>query len=515
VADIYFDSVNGSDSNNGSTPALAKQSYDAYAQGTMTAGDTYWFKRGTTQTIVTANTQAKAGSSDTVRTKYRAYGEAQVPYSIWVNPSAVGNQILNVSGRSYIDFEDMYFDGQNVCIYSMYILANVATQNVGHRIARCYFTNMAYTGSGLVIGGTATSTGATNGFVIEDCHFFGNRTHGLLVNGANGVIVRRSKFYWNGSNAAAGGHGFSAKARRTDATSGWTNTSGTIWQRNLASHEPDVYYVKTTVSGYQRLAKTAGTQTAPLTGEFGVAAGVLYININSGTNPASQGVNYAWGRCYDIIVEDCEAYENIWDVTAPDHEGHGFALDDYTESSILRRNYSHHNQGSGFTINRGDNNTLESNVAHDNWLAGLAGSACWNPTIKHNTFYNNNTGAGAYNGEVAFSTYAKSMVISNNVLKGSRPYGIDIDATCSAYGGGNNCVAGYGAVDRTGAFTASITDDPILDAQHRATAATVKRAGSYVGGRDFYGKYFTDPPSIGAVSDHRTPGWAAAAGKRP
>ena len=168
----YFDSANGSDGNNGTSSSTPKKNYDAFTFASATPGDTYLFKRGTTQTIVTPYKDARSGASNTFRTRYGAYGEAQVPYSIWINPSAVGNMILNVSGRSYIDFEDMYFDGQAVCLYSLYMLASGATPCNGHRLARCYFTNMAITGSGLVIGGTATSTGQTTDYLIEETAVF-------------------------------------------------------------------------------------------------------------------------------------------------------------------------------------------------------------------------------------------------------------------------------------------------------------------------------------------------------
>jgi parallel beta-helix repeat protein len=495
----YFDSANGSDGNNGTSPSTPKKNYDAFTFASATPGDTYLFKRGTTQTIVTPYKDARSGASNTFRTRYGAYGEAQVPYSIWINPSAVGNMILNVSGRSYIDFEDMYFDGQAVCLYSLYMLSSGATPCNGHRVARCYFTNMAITGSGLVIGATATSTGESTDYLIEDSHFFRNPTHGMLVNGANGVVVRRCKFYGNGFNAAAGGHGFSAKFRRTDATSGWTNPTGRIWQRPLASYESEVYYVKTKVSGFQRLFRTGGTQTMPGIGEYGVGGGALYINLNSTSNPSSQGINYAWGRCYNIVVEDCESYENIWDTTAPDHEGHGFAFDDYTELSIFRRNKSHDNQGSGFSVNRGDNNTLESNIAYGNWLAGMSAAACYGTTVKHNTFFDNNQGRGAYDGDIVFFTYAKNGVISNNILSGRRAYGVYVDSTCTGFSGRNNNTYGYSAPERRSALTGTITDNPLLDARYRPQAGAIKRAGAYVGGRDFSGKTFHNPPSIGAV----------------
>jgi parallel beta-helix repeat protein len=500
MTDRYFDWYNGSDSNNGLSPATAKQSYDAYAQGAMNPGDRFLFKRGSPQIITTANTGAKVGSSDTARSVYGAYGEAQVPYAFVYNPSGVGNMILNVSGRSYIDFEDLYFDGLDVCQYSLYTFASGATACVGHRISRCYFTRMKSGEAGLVVGGTATSTGDVSDFLVEDSHFFGNPGHGMLVNGANGIRIRRNKFYWNGADAQFGAHGFSAKARRTDATSGWTNTSGTIWQRNLVAYETAVYYVKSSLSPYQRLNLAAGTQTAPGLGEYGVSSGVLYVNI--GTNPTSQGINYAWGRCYNLELEDNESWGNVADPRSPSTEGHGFAFDDYTELSVLRGNLSHGNAGAGYSVNRGDNNTLESNIAYLNGLSGIVGAACKNTKIQHNTLFDNNRGPNPFNGEIVAFTYA-DLDITNNILKrGSarRRYAVDVDSTCTL-SGDTNCAHGYEQIERGSNLLGTITDDPLLDDDFRPRAPSLIRAGSFVGGRDFNGKTRYNPPNIGAVED--------------
>ena len=108
----YFDSVNGSDSNNGTNINTPKASYSAFNLGSSTAGDTFLFKRGAEQVIAAAYKSVRSGLSDTVRSCYGAYGVAQVPYSIW-RYAATGNMILNAAQSKYIDFEDMYFDMRN------------------------------------------------------------------------------------------------------------------------------------------------------------------------------------------------------------------------------------------------------------------------------------------------------------------------------------------------------------------------------------------------------------------
>src|SRR6478736_3715489 len=109
MADWYFDSVSGSDSNGGHSASDAKQNYSAFSAGTAAAGDRLLFKRGTTQTITADLKSVRSGSSDTVRTKYGAYGEAAVPYSIWKYGSS-SHIILNAARANYIDFEDMSFE---------------------------------------------------------------------------------------------------------------------------------------------------------------------------------------------------------------------------------------------------------------------------------------------------------------------------------------------------------------------------------------------------------------------
>jgi hypothetical protein len=53
----------------------------------------------------------------------------------------------------------------------------------------------------------------------------------------------------------------------------------------------------------------------------------------------------------------------------------------------------------------------------------------------------------------------------------------------------------------------NIEVNPRLDSVFRPQATECKRAGSYFGGKDYYGKHFYNPPNIGAVEDHATPAW--------
>lgn len=57
----------------------------------------------------------------------------------------------------------------------------------------------------------------------------------------------------------------------------------------------------------------------------------------------------------------------------------------------------------------------------------------------------------------------------------------------------------------------SLTTDPALDAAYRPQSSQVKRSGAYLGGKDYYGKHFYNPPNMGAVDDNPTPAWLTVA----
>lgn len=501
----YFDAIGGSDSSDGLTPATAKQNYNP---GISAAGDTFLFKRGVTQVVRVANQWVQNGTSATTRSRYGAYGEAQVPYSMWTYGAASGNMILNCAKTRWTDFEDMYFDMRNTnCRNSLYIAAQAALAAYSINIRRCFFEGsnnpVLRGGNGLNIVQEPTATAYPNDISIEDCEFFDNEGHGLFILGSRNIAVRRCKFYRNGLYDPTGGHGFSARYNYTAASSGWTPTSGTTWQRPLAAFELDVYYVQTAVAAYPKGRRTAGSQTAPGAGEFGVSGGVLYINVNSGSNPSGQSIHYAWGRCCGLTIEDCESYENYWNRLAPYHEGHGFAFDDFSDESVFRRNKSYNNQGAGFSINRGDRNQIIGNIAYGNWQAGIVCNPSDGTAILNNTFLRNNAGTGRHDAEIKFGGYCRDAVASNNILVSTVGYGISRETTDTGFSGVTNAISGHTmAPEKNATVTRTIFAAPKLDERlYRPTAPELIRAGTYLGHKDFNGKQFYNPPNIGAVDD--------------
>jgi hypothetical protein len=412
--------------------------------------------------------------------------------------------VMNLSNAlKYIDIEDMRFDAGKVCNNAVYN-AIQGSSNAGFiRFYRCHFKSAI--SSGYNTGTEGVNTGILSNLEFYDCEFYDNGGHGIILVGVNTCFVRRCKFYRNGATLSTGGHGFSAGAAKTTASSGWTNTATTVWQRTLAANETSVYYVTTSVAGFVRLRLTAGTATAPGSGEFGVSGGILYINVNSASNPSGQGVIYAWKRAYALTVEGCDAFNNIWNQAAPYHEGHGFAFDDWSDDSFFISNKSYSNEGAGFSINRGDRNRLQSNVAYGNWLAGVIVNPCDGLNVLGNTFFSNNAGLGATAGEVFFNGYSKDAVITNNILTSTVAYGISRETTDTGFTGTKNCITGYtSAAEKNSSVTGTVSADPSLDARYVPREPTVTTGGSYLGGVDFYGKEFQASCPIGAVQPQPT-----------
>jgi hypothetical protein len=118
--------------------------------------------------------------------------------------------------------------------------------------------------------------------------------------------------------------------------------------------------------------------------------------------------------------------------------------------------------------------------------------------IFNNTFRNCSQ-SGAYMGGYA---EVNNNRVRNNIFTATRrtiPSVRNVAATWT--GEANNCFHGFGDPSRHNLHATSNTTDPQLDGNHRPWSAALVRKGIYLGGMDFNGKRFYNPPNIGAVDD--------------
>jgi len=499
----YFDSVLGNDTTGNGSQALPWAQYDN-KYGSVADGDICLFKRGTTQSIATQFRAPRNGLSAAAPFYMGAYGDGARP--IFRYTGTVWGYILNFSRRSWVTVEDLDFDAQGLAQSTLYIAGQDTFSVTGIRIRRCRFYNAGTTGDGISVSKEAAATTATVTDVeFSNCDFFDCGGHGAIIVAATNIRFKWCRAWGNGATTPAGGHGISFRWNRSDATSGWTLVSGTVYKRTLTAGEAAGNVTYMYGGAYARMTKNTTTPTTPAAGEFGVSAGELYVNFNVDANTVT--ARWAWGRCGDNLVEDCEFFDNIVNPSAPYTEGHGLAFDDFTEDSRIRRCKSYDNQGLGFSINRGDRNTVEDCLAYGNGINGLALATSQSCVVQRSTFANNNLGnvlnPTGRTSEISIAPGGNSNTFRNLCLKakaGGTQYGLD-DSTGLTGTSVSYCnITGFTTAVRTATPTNVVAGAPLLAANYVPTPTSpLLGAGTHLGyTRDVDGKQRPNPPSVGA-----------------
>ncbi len=118
--------------------------------------------------------------------------------------------------------------------------------------------------------------------------------------------------------------------------------------------------------------------------------------------------------------------------------------------------------------------------------------------IFNNTFYNCSQ-SGAF---VGGGAEIKNNLVLNNLFTATRGTIPSVKNNAATWTGeANNCFHGFGDASGHKLHATSNTADPQLDANYRPWSAALVRKGIYLGGKDFNGKSFYNPPNIGAVDD--------------
>lgn len=352
-----------------------------------------------------------------------AYGAAG-PNPVLRNPSGIGGMIFNCSsqeGRAGAVWEDIDFDcsvepGMPLLSGAIYMASQGAGIQRDHVLRRVRFRRSG--GCGFQMSIEATSTGTLRNVLLEDVECADNDAHGALLMGT-GHVVRRGKFHGNGisANTPSGGHGLSAICALADAT-GWTATAGTIYAASIPSNRTNIIGLR--VYGdptHSFLRRAYYNPDKPALGEYGVAAGALYINI--GGSPGKRQVSYAWGRTGDLLIEDCQTWGNVLNPATIYAEGTGIQLDGWTEDSTMQRCSSVGDGGPGFAINGGARNQLRgvSAVGAGQMGVSITGPDNW---IDRATLV-----ANCGNGSDADIVFRQGTGrVTDSILVGSRVYGV-------------------------------------------------------------------------------------------
>ena len=515
VPTYYVDATNGSDTNNGLTPATALKSMETINAATLSPGDVVAFKRGETwRTPLLPSSSGTAANPIT----FTAYGEGQKPVisgagifpagswtnlygDIWATtlasipefvrfngvdgtrvtlpamPESAGDWVLDENDGTFAVYSvgnpATFFASPGVEISYWYILIDANEQS--HLV----FDNLAVTDSKGVAA--IYVDGASTNIKVENCLVVNNVGSGIKLDGntGGGHLIKSCEVYNSGT--------FGIELYHCDTTAGNENV---VRLCNSYSNVKDGIYSE---SNYTIIEHNR-THGNGKTGE--AVSGIRVLDLIDG--------NGTWGD-YNII-----RYNTSYDNQGLHTDGHGILLDHYSDHCEIYYNVCYNNWGMGVGVFKAKNANVYNNVAYGNGQCPNNGG----PLIKadiglvdddevdriENVNVKNNISIATKTGQYAVMI---SGPIGDNV-------GIDISNNIwlsttgdfyNAQGATGNNVATWNALPYVG--TDILADPLFVDALNRdfqlQDGSPAINTGASVGLKlDHAGRVVADPPDIGA-----------------
>lgn len=205
---------------------------------------------------------------------------------------------------------------------------------------------------------------------------------------------------------------------------------------------------------------------------------------------------YGTFRVFDNYGEDIYASQADGNAILIDHG----CVDTVCHNNYFRRVMGHpdaENSGCGFMILNSTGNTVYGNVIDGCKIGVYIG----NKTIGQScNVYNNTFKDCTFAGYYALSTADMAAnLIRNNIFTGAPSVPSVLIKGGTMTGESGNCYHGFTNPVGHTLHASNITDNPELDGDYRPAAAALTGTGTYLGGKDWTGKTFYNPPNIGAV----------------
>ena len=512
MATYYIDFDSGVDDpgRDGLSEAQAWQTFEYIVTRSAAAAGNRYLCKGTRTGQYTINS-AFSGAQGQM-TYFGRYGTGPNPVVISV-ASANNNACLNISNLQWITIEDFDLVGYGTATSSGIgagIYGSWGSLGNGMVLRRIRVSRTKATGFDISFTNlSAPPTYGMRNLVIDGCRTEYTGFHGFNLTGrVDGAIVTGCTALYSGQ--ITDGYGFSTvSAMTTIGTSGWTNSSGTVYSRalsNPANYSGTPAGVLGVVlgnknansgNGYLSLTENTGTPTTPGAGEFGYSAATLYINI--GVAPSSVSgfsMKVMVGRCSATFINCRAAYTKRISV-----EGHGFVADDMSRG-VFRGCLAEYNEGGGFTSHKGVGTVIAGNVARFNAAFGVRLLGSDSTIVINNTLISN----GPYGVQCSGSAdYSGGCVIDNNGIIGHTTAIYSWNAKNTAT---NNGLFGNTAsfADGIASGGGDVTTNPTLNAQSEITASSTWAGAGVTHGPylDKRGKPLAATPSIGAYEVQST-----------
>jgi parallel beta-helix repeat protein len=294
----------------------------------------------------------------------------------------------------------------------------------------------------LIFNRVVSHSNGDNGFVLynydnnpihditlNSCIAYSNASAGFSIGPfAYNFTFNNCRSYQNAQTNAA--HGYTSGSANQTYSSGWVNTSGTIYSKGSAYPVSlsitTIERVINATDGPYQLTQNTGTPTTPGSGEWGINGGTLYINI--GADPNGKSIIASQNTCYNIVYNECFAYSMP---KVGGAEGIGISLDDFTNNSTIKKCTIYSNEGPGITVNKGTGNKIIYNTLYSNGGGIAVYSNSYNIDVFNNTIYES-TSSGIYVG-----SFADDVIAKNNIVSAGTGIGIESETSIT------NCVGNY------------------------------------------------------------------------
>ena len=406
---LYVDYNTGNDTTGDGSQSTPYKTYaKAYTILGGNGNHTIYLKRGTIEPIA-SSLSMRSGSSATARSTLDAWGTGENPI---LQASATNSYgvMWHLDDSAYKTIKNITFDANKLAKFAGQIY-NYTSEITDIVHENCVFktTSNVSAGDALNIQSDAGGYVLISGIIFRNCKFYNASRHGAYVNGNCNVLYEDCEAYNAGLYDTGGGHGFSSFAAVvTSVTSGWTNTSGTIYSRSATG----VFNVIKTTATALALKKNTATPTTPASGEWGENSGTLYINI--GADPAGVTIKYST-YAPTVRYERCTSHHNY---SVDGIEGSGFQADDHTASFTANRCIAYSNGGPGFFLNVTNNAVLTNCVAYNNDNFGIAGQGVAGVSVINCTSINNClANRSGYDGDMKWQIGCQNVTVKNTVVK--------------------------------------------------------------------------------------------------
>lgn len=504
MTDFYVDSVLGSDSNSGTNDEAPWRTYaKTVSAGAWAPGNRILLRRDRefTEYWIAAGSGTNIGPGAIT---LGAYGSGNSKPLLRSAPgSDQGLSLLNHTGIIVDDLE-IIGTGNNGIDWTLH------TGNTIPIIIRNCRVRANNVGILVYLGGGA---GGLPGVVIEDNLVEDCGAHGIqAAQGLRDLKIRRNTVRGCGRLVAT--HGISLTEPNYTGALTWSLTSGNVYQATItgATHTPllpttqyiDGIYLVFAGNRYNLLRDDAAAPASLGVGRFRFTGGVLYVNCG-GTNPSTASSS---ALMYGGLIN--------WEVTDNTvtgqarfggQEGAAIQADDRATDGLVARNFCENTTGATpIVVNGGSNVSIVSNIVKSSSGCGIQvsnyGNTC---NITNNTVI-----VGANDGLTAIEMWGTAAggvrKAINNIITGTTTYAIsDFFGSGATYDIRKNCLNGYGSLTNGGGnlgagnFVDTILTNPQLRSNYMPEAVSILAAGTVLGGTDFYGIPFGNPPSIGAV----------------